>query len=109
MNNNVFLDEDNMSTVVDKLNLYCNDENVSFDNLRANIISFNEQYKTNNSSSLDNKLMELNAKMKTISNIHSNNIFVLRRRIQQHIALRNLSAEILGPGHLESTETRVIK
>ena len=109
MNYTILLDEDKMSLTVDKLSMYSNEESASFGNIKSDIRYVNEQYKTNNSSALDSKLVELSNKMKVIESIHSNNIYVLRTKIQQHLALKYSNISNFNTDNIDTLESRNLK
>ena len=107
MTDKVFLDEDNMSLSIDKISMYNREEELSLDNLKSILVSLNDLYKTNNTSLLNNKYSEIDNKTKVFKNIHSNNIYVLNKKIEQH---RNLKMQnIMGLSNTNIDDIKVMK
>ena len=91
-----FLNPDAMSISVQKIDMYRKEESLNFEELKNQLEYIHSCYKTDNNNILEEKNMELIGKMKIISKIHNNNIYVLNTKIQQHLELEAKNKELLG-------------
>lgn len=87
MNGN-FLNEEEISKSIKKLELEINDEKLNFDDINTSLSALNVSYKTNNKTKLDELLFNLNTKLTTISSIHDDNVEVLRKNLDTYITTR---------------------
>lgn len=97
----VFLDTDEMASSVEKIDMYRKEEDLEFEKIKTTLENINEYYVTKNSSGLINIKDELNNKMNVLSKIHSNNVFVLNTKIQQHIDLKNKNMSLLSESNFK--------
>ncbi len=93
MNRN-FLEEEEISKSIKKLELEINDEKLNFDDINTKLSALNVSYKTNNKTKLDELLFNLNTKLTTISSIHDDNVEVLRKNLDTYITTREKVANI---------------
>ena len=87
MNRN-FLEEEEISKSIKKLELEINDEKLNFDDINTKLSALNVSYKTNNKTKLDELLFNLNTKLTTISSIHDDNVEVLKKNLDTYITTR---------------------
>ena len=67
---------------VEKVRFYKNEEELVFNNVKEVLENINyNYYQSNNTSKLENLENEIKSKLNTISNIHANNITVIRKNI----------------------------
>ncbi len=93
MNGN-FLNEEEISKSIKKLELEINDEKLNFDDINTSLLALNVSYKTNNKTKLDELLFNLNTKLTTISSIHDDNVEVLRKNLDTYITTREKVANM---------------
>ena len=93
MNGN-FLNEEEISKSIKKLELEINDEKLNFDDINTLLSALNVSYKTNNKTRLDELLFNLNTKLTTISSIHDDNVEVLRKNLDTYITTREKVANM---------------
>lgn len=93
MNGN-FLNEEEISKSIKKLELEINDEKLNFDDINTLLSALNVSYKTNNKTKLDELLFNLNTKLTTISSIHDDNVEVLRKNLDTYITTREKVANM---------------
>lgn len=93
MNGN-FLNEEEISKSIKKLELEINDEKLNFDDINTLLSALNVSYKTNNKTKLDELLFNLNTKLTTISSIHDDNVEVLRKNLDTYITIREKVANM---------------
>lgn len=93
MNGN-FLNEEEISKSIKKLELEINDEKLNFDDINTLLSALNVSYKTNNKTRLDELLFNLNTKLTTISSIHDDNVEVLRKNLDTYITIREKVANM---------------
>lgn len=93
MNGN-FLNEEEISKSIKKLELEINDEKLNFDDINTSLSALNVSYKTNNKTKLDELLFNLNTKLTTISSIHDDNVEVLRKNLDTYITTREKVANM---------------
>lgn len=87
MNNNViFLDVEEVSKSVEKLETIVKDEKLNSDNIKVSLESLNLNYKSDNSNKLNDLTLTIDRKLKAISSIHDNNILVLRKNREAYVA-----------------------
>ena len=93
MNGN-FLNTEEISKTIKKLELEIKDEKLNLDDIESSIEALNLNYKTDNSDKLNNLSFMLNNKFKTISSIHDDNILVLNKNMETYIDTRNKVSKI---------------
>ncbi len=93
MNGN-FLNTEEISKTIKKLELEIKDEKLNLDDIGSSIEALNLNYKTDNSDKLNNLSFMLNNKFKTISYIHDDNILVLNKNMETYIDTRNKVSKI---------------
>lgn len=93
MNGN-FLNEEEISKSIKKLELEINDEKLNFDDINTLLSALKVSYKTNNKTRLDELLFNLNTKLTTISSIHDDNVEVLRKNLDTYITIREKVANM---------------
>ncbi len=93
MNRN-FLEEEEISKSIKKLELEINDEKLNFDDINTKLSALNVSYKTNNKTKLDELLFNLNTKLTTISSIHDDNVEVLKKNLDTYITTREKVANM---------------
>lgn len=93
MNGN-FLNTEEISKTIKKLELEIKDEKLNLDDIESSIEALNLNYKTDNSDKLNNLSFMLNNKFKTISYIHDDNILVLNKNMETYIDTRNKISKI---------------
>ena len=93
MNGN-FLNEEEISKSIKKLELEINDEKLNFDDINTLLSALNVSYKTNNKTKLDEISFSLNTKLTTISSIHDDNVEVLRKNLDTYITIREKVANM---------------
>ena len=93
MNGN-FLNEEEISQSIKKLELEINDEKLNFDDINTSLSALNVSYKTNNKTKLDEISFSLNTKLTTISSIHDDNVEVLRKNLDTYITTREKVANM---------------
>lgn len=93
MNGN-FLNTEEISKTIKKLELEIKDEKLNLDDIESSIEALNLNYKTDNSDKLNNLSFMLNNKFKTISYIHDDNILVLNKNMETYIDTRNKVSKI---------------
>ena len=93
MNRN-FLEEEEISKSIQKLELEINDEKLNFDDINTKLSALNVSYKTNNKTKLDELLFNLNTKLTTISSIHDDNVEVLKKNLDTYITTREKVANM---------------
>ena len=89
-----FLNEEEISKSIKKLELEINDEKLNFDDINTLLSALNVSYKTNNKTKLDELLFNLNTKLTTISSIHDDNVEVLRKNLDTYITTREKVANM---------------
>lgn len=82
------LNEEQLSIVVNKMDAYKRLEDVCFDNIYNHLRQINDHYQSKNTNRLDSKFLEINRKFKTINQIHNNNIFVVRKNIENYVSTK---------------------
>ena len=93
MNGN-FLNTEEISKTIKKLELEIKDEKLNLDDIESSIEALNLNYKTDNSDKLNNLAFMLNNKFKIISSIHDDNILVLNKNMETYIDTRNKVSKI---------------
>lgn len=93
MNGN-FLNTEEISKTIKKLELEIKDEKLNLDDIESSIEALNLNYKTDNSDKLNNLSFMLNNKFKTISYIHDDNILVLNKNMETYIDTSNKVSKI---------------
>lgn len=84
MNGN-FLNTEEISKTIKKLELEIKDEKLNLDDIESSIEALNLNYKTDNSDKLNNLALNFKNKFKTIISIHDDNILVLKKNMETYI------------------------
>lgn len=87
--NEIYLNEEEIIKIIEKLDLELNEEKLNFDNIKNSLNSLNLHYKTNNKTKLDDLAFTLTNKLTKILKIHDNNIIVLRKKLDTYITTKN--------------------
>lgn len=93
MNEN-FIDEEEVTKTIDKLERETTDEKLNLDSIKTIMSDMNLNYKTDNESKLSELLDTLNNKFKTITAIHDDNIIVLKKNLDTYITTREKVANM---------------
>lgn len=93
MNEN-FMDEEEVTKTIDKLEAETTDEKLNLDNIKTIMSDMNLNYKTDNESKLSELLDTLNNKFKTLTAIHDDNITVLKKNLDTYITTKEKVASM---------------
>lgn len=89
-----YLDINEIDKTIDKLELEVREEKLNCDDIKNSLENMNLFYKTNNTTKLSNIVFTLNNKLNTISKIHDNNIYVLRKNLEMYISTKDKVAKM---------------
>ena len=93
MNEN-FMDEEEVTKTIDKLEAETTDEKLNLDNIKTIMSDMNLNYKTDNGSKLSELLDTLNNKFKTLTAVHDDNITVLKKNLDTYITTKEKVASM---------------
>lgn len=93
MNEN-FMDEEEVTKTIDKLETETIDEKLNLDNIKTIMSDMNLNYKTDNGSKLSELLDTLNNKFKTLTAVHDDNITVLKKNLDTYITTKEKVASM---------------
>lgn len=93
MNEN-FMDEEEVTKTIDKLETETIDEKLNLDNIKTIMSDMNLNYKTDNESKLSELLDTLNNKFKTLTAVHDDNITVLKKNLDTYITTKEKVASM---------------
>ena len=93
MNEN-FMDEEEVTKTIDKLETETTDEKLNLDNIKTIMSDMNLNYKTDNESKLSELLDTLNNKFKTLTAVHDDNITVLKKNLDTYITTKEKVASM---------------
>lgn len=93
MNEN-FMDEEEVTKTIDKLEAETTDEKLNLDNIKTIMSDMNLNYKTDNESKLSELLDTLNNKFKTLTAVHDDNITVLKKNLDTYITTKEKVASM---------------
>ncbi len=74
---------------IEKINMYINEEDLSFEELKNNINNIDFEYISHNQNNLKELLNELTNKMNVISRNHKNNVKIINSNINKYITTSN--------------------
>ena len=90
------IDTDKIENIIDKAEMYKNEEEITFDNFNTNFHNILNYYKTKNSNKIQIISKELSDNLKKIIKNHQNNILVLSKNIEKYSELENKNAQIFN-------------
>lgn len=93
MNEN-FMDEEEVTKTIDKLEAETTDEKLNLDNIKTIMADMKLNYKTDNESKLSELLDTLNNKFKTLTAVHDDNITVLKKNLDTYITTKEKVASM---------------
>ncbi len=81
-----YLNEEEITRIIDKLDLEVREEKLNFDNIKNSLNSINMNYKSENKTKLEDLSIVINNKLNTILKIHDDDILVLRKNLDTYIS-----------------------
>lgn len=79
-----FLDEEEMTTTISKLDMYQKQEKLNFDAYNQVFQNLSYSYQTNNTKLLEQKKFEITKKFSVVSKLHDNNLLVLNKNLENY-------------------------
>ncbi|MBR1376444.1 MAG: hypothetical protein IJ565_01385 [Bacilli bacterium] len=80
------INRSNLESLIQKLNMYKEEESINFESINSELSILNSYYKTKNSSNLENIKTEISNKNNTINTNNNNNINVFNNIIMKYIS-----------------------
>lgn len=90
------LDEEKMSTTINKLNMYQKQEEINFNSCNQVFKNLSYSYQTDNTKLLEQKIFEITKKFSTISKLHDNNLLVLNKNLENYQSTKTKVESILN-------------
>ena len=78
------MDEDKISNIIDKFQMYKNEEELSFEDLKKQLYLFAQHYDSGNNKDLESTIFELCNKIETIKKIHSDDLTILKKNLEKY-------------------------
>ena len=90
------LDEEEMSTTINKLDMYQKQEEINFDSCNQMFKNLSYSYQTDNAKLLEQKTFEIIKKFSMVSKLHDNNLLVLNKNLENYQSTKTKVENILN-------------